>query len=142
MQMIEKELESRTFAKLDSHQRMLDRQKAREEHARQELESSQARLLRRRRLSVDERVERAAEKLKGANVATAISVIQNLSSAERDFYLLAEEHLGLARKSVLRSFPPPRKSIRADFLRGAAPTAEPEAAEAQTEEQDGDQEAQ
>lgn len=141
MQMIEKELESRTFAKLDSHQRMLDRQKAREEHARQELESSQARLLRRRRLSVDERVERAAEKLKGANVTTAISVIQNLSSAERDFYLLAEEHLGSNRKSVLRSFPPPRKSIRADFLRGAAPTEEPAAAEAQTEEQDGDQEA-
>lgn len=111
-----KSMESTSFAVLDSHQRMLDRQAAREENQARERELAQARLARRQRETTFDAVERASRRLKNANVPATISYIKGVSSVERDYYLLAEEFMGPARTTVLRQFPPARKSVRVAFL--------------------------
>jgi len=109
-------MESSSFAVLDSHQRMLDRQKVREENARAERELTQARLSRVKHQTAEERVFTASKRLEGTNAPTAIALIESKGPRERDFYLLAEELFGQNRKQVLRQFAKPRKSIRESIL--------------------------
>jgi hypothetical protein len=58
-----------------------------------------------------ERVEQAAEKLAGTNVAQAIGLIREARPEEQDFLLLAEA-AGQNRKTVIGSFPKPREAAR------------------------------
>lgn len=107
-------MESRSFEVLDSHKRMLERQAYREENQRKEHEASVARLEKRKRLTVEERVDNAARKMKNRNVPATIALLEGLPTRELDFYLLAEE-IGLNRSTVLRQFPKVRASVRATF---------------------------
>lgn len=109
-----------SFQVLDSHQRMLDRQAAREENYSKERQAMDARLSRNKRLTAEERVFEAAKKLEKANSSLAIRLIGTKSAYERDFFLLAEEYVGPNRREVLRQFPAPRKRTREAFL-GATP---------------------
>lgn len=109
-----KSMESRSFAVLDSHQRMLDRQETREANYKLEQDQYKVRLARRQRETVDDKVATAVLKLRGCNVPTAISLIQSMSTQDRDIYLLAEE-TGSNRSSILRAFPAVRKAVRFAF---------------------------
>ncbi len=140
-----KQMASTSFAVLDSKQRMKEREARRAENAAKDLEASLARLAKKERDSIDDRVGRAVERLRGANVSTAINIIGACHSRDRDVYLLAEE-ITLNRKSVLQRFPDVRKSIRLAYfgseeeaVSSAADSDEtPEAGEAPTAEQKED----
>lgn len=54
------------------------------------------------RLTLEERVERAAKKVNGQNVAAALYTIEHATPYEREVLLLAEEYLGQNRKGVLQ----------------------------------------
>lgn len=69
----------------------------------------------RKKASLVERVEAAKEKLATANVAGAIDIIQNVSSQDYDFYIIAER-TGQARRGVLRAFGPPRNTVEQQYL--------------------------
>lgn len=109
------EMESRKYAKLDGHARMLEREGRRAQNAAADLALSQARLQRREKRTIQDRVDEAIVKLRNRNVPATIALIESVSSSERDAYLLAEE-IGQNRKTVLQSFPNIRKSARIAYF--------------------------
>lgn len=94
-----------------------ERNARRQESKRLAMEAAIARS-RRNRKSVAERVELAKARLTGTTVAQAIAIIQGVSSADYDIYMLAEE-FGQNRRGVLKQFGPPRNSVRTEYLAGA-----------------------
>jgi hypothetical protein len=88
-------------------------------------EEASARRLERNRGNIVERVDRAGERLASTPPAASIAIIEALSPAEREVYLLAEETTR-NRQEVLRMFPPPRKGTREQFEQSVAVSAAPE----------------
>jgi hypothetical protein len=65
-------------------------------------------------IPVEQRVSAAAERLLGTNVGQAIGLIRDARQDERDYLLLAEAE-GANRKSVLGSFPAPRRAVQQQY---------------------------
>ena len=91
-----------------------ERNARREESKRLATEASHARTARNHK-SVAERVEIAKARLTGSNVTQATQIIQAVSSSDYDIFILAEE-FGENRRGVLKSFGPPRNSVRTAYL--------------------------
>jgi len=62
-----------------------------------------------------ERVERAKQRLEGMPAGAFVSLLEQLSDAEREVYLLAEQY-GKNRQDLLRRFPRPRKKTVTEYL--------------------------
>ncbi len=78
-------------------------------------EAAQARARRRQSISLTDRVDAAKERLAGVNTAGAIQLIQSVSTADYDVYLIAEEY-GQARRGVLKQFGAPRNSVKTAYM--------------------------
>lgn len=85
-------------------------------------EASERRSLRRK--SVVERVDAAMRRLSGMKPADIQALMDTVPSAERDFYIIAEE-LGANRKTVLQQMGVARGSVRQAYLQAAGISAEP-----------------
>lgn len=106
--------------------RALTRQEKREEASRIAREAVTARNRKAAAVNITERVDRAAQRLKGSNIGAAVSIIGALSSHDIDAFLIAEMY-GSNRKGVLQQFPPVRKAaLEAYRLQTEADKAQPE----------------
>lgn len=96
--------------------RWAERDARRRANAQLAREAAQRRVERKKGVSLVEKVEKAKKRLAGVNVAGAIQVIGDASSADRDYFLLAEKY-GQNRASVLRQFGNAlRKSVETAYL--------------------------
>lgn len=68
-----------------------------------------------KKASLVERVAKAQKKLGAVNTAGAIQLIQEVSPADYDVYIIAEE-TGQARRGVLKQFGAPRNSVKLQYL--------------------------
>ena len=78
------------------------------------MEAAANRAARRSGTTLVTRVENAKAKL-GCNTVQAIQLIQSVSSADYDIYLLAEKY-GRERRGVLKQFGAPRGSVETAYL--------------------------
>jgi hypothetical protein len=95
--------------------RWAERDARRKENARIAREAAQRRVERKTGVGLVERVEKAKARLNGVNVAGAIQLIQEATSTDRDYFLLAEKY-GQARAGVLKQFGPGRASVETAYL--------------------------
>lgn len=103
--------------------RQQERQRMREENVDKAAEAAHRRGIRNVG-TLRERVESAAQRLKGAPAGDTLAILDTLSTAEREVYLLAEEHLGRNRQEILRRFPAPRQRTQEAFAQAVAEEVE------------------
>ena len=100
--------------RLRKRENALTRQENRE--AQQRIaEEAQIRRAERNAGTLYERVERAKQRLEGMPAGAFVTLLEQLSDAEREVYLLAEQY-GKNRQELLRRFPRPRKATTAEYL--------------------------